>query len=350
MVALKRLLLNSICIGLVGSAAQSVSFAQAQQRLENVPADLRNPPRAEFLKCYAKMAGREQFLTKAANDHTKACTDVPKGSAAAGDCANEKPRLDSEIRVYRADREKFNANLQSSVTAANRLADFERRLATTRTALKGNALRAGRLDGDIEQWVNLDEQVRKEAQVTALEVIKGHLLINLSEHVQSKVAAEVKADDRRSWIFPDFDGSPLQRLRAEGLQRLAAARTDRDVVKVLEWMDNGILSVLGGADASLRPRTMDKWADFVVTVSSSFVKDPLLGKIVADAKAVPVIVYGIGAQYTVKQRLEEIRKLGDLQYEDAKRYAVIYMQELQEVKRLRSSAELKSSRCPTALD
>ena len=286
------------------------------------------------------MADRRDALAAAVTMHTqRTCKDVPEDSPRVAECAKEQARLTGEVQAYWADQDKFNANLMASIVAVKRLAELEYRLATTRTALQGIAMRGGRLDRDIEQWTTLDEQVRNEAQVAALGVIKSHLLLNLAEHVQNKVATAVRDDDRKSWIFPDFEGAALQRLRAEGLQRLAAAR-----------MDSGVSTALSGAEASQRTRNAEKWEDFLVNVGQSLVKDPLLARIVADAKAVPVIVYGIGVQYTVKQRLEEIRQLGDAQYEDAKRYATIYMQLLQEIKRLRSTLALTGSRCPVRLE
>src|SRR5262249_6830901 len=154
---------------------------------------------------------RRDALTAEVTKHTEqTCKGVPEHSARAEECAKAQARLTGEVQAYRVDQDKFNANLRASIAAARQLADLERRLATTRTALKGIAMRGGRLDGDIEQWTNLDEQVRKEAQLAALGVIKSHLLINLSEHVQNKVATAVRDDDRKSWIFPDFEGSPVQ--------------------------------------------------------------------------------------------------------------------------------------------
>jgi hypothetical protein len=326
------------------------AFAQAPS-LDDVPRDLRDPPRADYDTCHTKLAQLRDALRTRVRQHTDVtCKDVPVNSALAATCADAQKALNGEVRTFRTNLVRFNADLQAAIAASSKLAEVKRRTATTRTALKGIALRGGRLDEDIEQWRRLDEKARQEAQQAALDVVKSHLLINLKEHIESKVAAAVREDDRRTWIFPDFEGSALQRLRAEGLQRLAAARTDRDLVRVLEWMDNGISGALSGADAALRPRTREKWAEFLVTVSQSFVNDPLLARIVADAKAVPVMVYGVGVQYTVKQRLEELRKLGESQYDEAKRYTAVYMQQLDEVKRLEASPELATGKCPVSID
>ena len=329
------------------AAIAGSAFAQAPT-IDDVPRDLRDPPRADFDKCHEKLVNDRDDLRARVRKHTDVtCKDVPPAGVA--DCAAAQASLNAEVRAYRADQDKFNDNLKAAIAASARLTELERRHATTRSALKGIAMRGGRLDQDIEQWNALDKQAREEAQRAALDVIKSHLFLNLKEHIQDKVATAVREDDRRSWIFPDFDGSPLQRIRAEGLQRLAAARTDRDIVGVLQWANNGISVALSGADAAQSRRDQQKWADFAINVGQTLLNDPLLSRITADLKAVPAMAYGIGVQYTVKQRLEEIQKLGDSQYEDAKRYSAIFSQQIEETKRQQVLPELAQRNCPRPL-
>jgi hypothetical protein len=269
---------------------------------------------------------------------------IEKGSALDQKCGGVQAQSMPQWATYEKARKQYERERAKAIRAAE-IAVLDRRLATTKAALQRNAMRGGKLDQDIEEWVALQGEARKQAQEAVLDMGKALLLEKLKRSVDAGLNVAIREDRRMSWIWPSFRGTQLQQQRADVMGRLMAAKNAKDLTTALEWADKAVGTALAGGDAAIARHDREKWAQFLIEVGGVALNDPLAGMIVQDAKLAVPVVYGWAVALSAKERYQEISAIGEAQYADAKRLAALYEKDLKAKNALEKKPVAIESRC-----
>jgi hypothetical protein len=208
------------------------------------------------------------------------------------------------------------------------LDEVGKRLAKTRSLISALPGKASQLEADIREWVVIGDTARADAHVAALEMTTTLGLHYLTTKITK--ARELTADQRKRLlgVFPSVAGSPLQRWRAELIQRLQTARTDLEVLSIIQWASSlsDIAATVG--EATLDKNDLAKWGIAVATALQPFVRDPFFTMLLADAKLAEPVLYGWVAAWKMRGRLIDLADLGERHYVEARELTRLYIKDL----------------------
>lgn len=268
---------------------------------------------------------------------------IEKGSTLDQQCGGVKAQSIPAWKSYETARKQYERERAKAIRAAE-IAAIDRRLATTKTALQRNAMRGGKLDQDIEQWVALQGEAHKQAQEAILDMGKEIAFEKYKEAVVQRFPDAIKEAKRHIEGWPKFDSPGLMKMRDDVMARLSEARTAEEFGKALEWMKNGVDTAVAGRAAATSPRDREKWVKFIIEMGKAALP-PALGLVVEDAKLMSATLYGWAVALSAKERYKEINALGEAQYADAKRLAALYEKDLRAKNDLAKKPVAVESRC-----
>ena len=90
--------------------------------LSGVPASLAEPSRSELKQQRHALSKRLSLLKRGIGSFNRDCVSVVKGSKAASSCRQRQSGLEDELRIYRADAEAFNRQVEAAVDLGQRRA------------------------------------------------------------------------------------------------------------------------------------------------------------------------------------------------------------------------------------
>lgn len=263
-----------------------------------------------------------------------ACTKgkIEKGSELDQKCGGVQAQSMQEWPGYEKRRKQYEWERAKAMRAAE-IAAIDRRLATAKASLQRNAMRGGKLDQDIEEWVALQDDARKKAHDAVLDFGKE---VAFRLYKQELVQRFPKARDElvehvKGW--PQFDWPGVTITRDDVIARLKDANTAAQFRESLNWMKHTVETSLAAQATAEKPRDSEKWANFVISFGTAAFSvygstDPLAKMIVQDAKLVVPVIYGWAVALSAEERYKEIAAIGEAQYADAKRLAALYEKDL----------------------
>lgn len=217
-----------------------------------------------------------------------------------------------------------------SNTDKETLAKLEQRIAATRTAMKNLQVRSGRLQADIDEWVKLAEEARVKARLAILDMAADLGLHYLRDHLTTAELLAKRQDNKLLGVLPRFNGTPLQKLRAETVSKLQTVQSNKEFVNILEGIrtTSDVTAALGAI--YVEPKDLEKWADGVIELMQIFVKHPTLVLVLADSKLAEATLYGWATAFIAKGNYKELAQIGEAQYQEAKTLTKMYIEDLKQ--------------------
>ena len=253
---------------------------------------------------------------------------LPGQAQSAGGCP-EGYKYKGQVQEERDDAIVVRARCeQLSAPERERTAQLDERLARTRRALQELPGRAAQLERDLDEWVTMHEGARTDAQLAIRDMGVALGMEFLRNRVDLRRVRGEQENLRLISVFPSFGGTPLQQWRALAIRQIHSARTDADILRLLEALGTGsdITATLDGV--YVEPEVRKSWAIATMTVLESLIKDPFLKLVVADAKLVEPVIYGYAVAWKAHQRISDLGQLGERQYQEAKTLGKLYMDDI----------------------
>ncbi len=301
-------------------------------------------------KTYNTLSADARRLDGLGKTHDAQCDhELPKGSSAELACGTNKVKLAGAIAEHDSRVDKYQAEVLELIDQA--LLRTEARMAQTRPRLAAVAPAAQSWTREMEQWIEIGEEARREARATAYEKSAGLAIEEIKHGIELKLTlAEDTRAAFKAWYAaaaPALTGTT----RAAVEQRIVNLSAGRDVVTLLEY----IYEQHGRAYSVVRELQAERnWAASGMAVAGALKLSLTLMKATSREAKLAVDItellidasYGWLARYSAVARVEQFAAVQDGQLLAVKSLSKLYVADVDGRKSLkRARQRLASDAC-----
>jgi len=267
----------------------------------SVPNGLPARLKADLTARYQQLAQQHDALNQRINNFNVTYQDVPEGSTLAQQAVTEQAGIDADKARYRRATDAYEADLAAAVKQT--LEALNGQIATTRIQLSRATQQLQGFQSSADEWINLGEDARQKARISARDTVASVLLAKLSASNESQTELDETSLKKigqllRNRVF--MDDLYAQVLTA---QHLDALKTDADVIKTLENV-RGVVD-LSGSNLNDREEVLKAVLKGIELVD----RDPRVALLIADGDITIDSAYGWLAAQEARNRVNQLLDL-----------------------------------------
>ncbi len=181
------------------------------------------------------LAAAARRLDDQGRKHDAQCDrDFPVGSASEVACGASKVKLAQAIATHDGHVDRYQGDLRALIDQA--LARIDRRMVETRSRLAGVAPSAQAWNREMDAWIELGEDARREAQWTGYEKLAGLSLEGIKAGIGAQLSvSEAIRSNFKAWLAASGQALPVGAL-APLEQQIRELRSGRDVINMLNFL------------------------------------------------------------------------------------------------------------------